>query len=118
MTYDIHSVYLHEWMKPKHYKEVGLSLDEIVSVIPEPVWYIDNSHEQHTLCDYIIILQNQIAIPAELKGSRHQRHKAKSQLKAGQEYINQVLDMYCQVGLFLVYDGGVYHHEWIQDVKG
>jgi hypothetical protein len=117
MTYDIHSVYLHEWMKPKHYKKVGLSLDDIVSVIPEPVWY-PNQHEQHTLCDYIIILQNQVAIPSELKGSRCQRHKARNQLKAGKEYINEVLGMYCQAGLFLVYENGIYHHEWMEDIKG
>jgi len=110
----IHANYLHEWMKPKHYYEAGIrNLETIVSVIPEPIWYDQRNFQQHTLCDYIIMFEDKSAISAELKGSRKQRSKAKKQINAGRQYIEQVLNMDYRYGIFIVYNSYGYDHHRI-----
>jgi len=101
----IHAEYLHRWMKPKNYRQAGISdLERIVSVIPEPIWYPDDTYSMHTLCDYIIMFDDHSAISAELKGNYNQKSKAVKQIKAGKEYINTVLNMEYRYGLFIVYN--------------
>jgi len=111
----IHANYLHNWMKPKHYYDAGLCLDDIVSILPEPIWTPNGKNEHHTMCDYIILLKNNCGIAAELKGSYHQRDKAKKQLISGQEYIEDVLDREYLYGLFIVYHPTHYSY---QNIRG
>ena len=111
----IHTQYLFRWMKPKHYLDAEIKLEELLSVIPEPVWYTHkHKGDQHTLCDYILLYNDGTASAAELKGSEGQRQKAISQIKAGNQYINQVLGKDARSGLFIIYHQvGKYEHEWI-----
>lgn len=111
--HEIHSMYLKEWMKPQHYKEAGLKLEDIVSVISEPIWIPNRNLDMHTLCDYIIIMEGNYAIPAELKHYSSQKLKAIRQIQAGKMYINNVLNMNCYKGLFLTYNEGEYLYQWI-----
>jgi hypothetical protein len=107
----VHATYLHNWMKPVNYRKAGIEdLESIVSVIPEPIWYIDNKYIQHKLCDYIIILNDKTALSAELKGSYSQKHKAVEQIRAGQEFIENILNMEYRYGIFIVYNNYGYDH--------
>lgn len=98
---------LHEFIKPKNlkpvFKQIHRSLDELVSVIIEPEYYHDSMvHE--SMPDYLFRFYDGIWIPGEMKGSTHQKHKAKSQLKQGKKYCEQMFNYSPDVGLFVVYD--------------
>jgi hypothetical protein len=99
----VHTEYLLEWMKPKHYEDAGIDLGKLVSVIPEPVWFDGKKRgSQHTLCDFILLYEDGTASAAEMKGSKGQRPKAISQIKAGNLYIKEVLEKDPKSGLFIV----------------
>jgi len=91
---------------------VGEDKRNIVSVISEPIW-TPKPFECHTLCDLIILYHDKTASAVELKGSIGQRHKAINQIKAGRDYILDILNFEFKYGLFVVYYDGGYKHERI-----
>jgi hypothetical protein len=101
----IHFQYLHELVSDL--SRVGENRRNIESVIQEPSW-TPVGLTSHTLCDVIILYDDFSASALELKGSKGQRHKAIKQIKAGREYIEQVLRYDYRYGLFVVYSVGGY----------
>jgi hypothetical protein len=96
-----------------HLDNIGENRDNIVSIIQEPIWTPHN-YEQHTLCDLVILYHDKTASACELKGSMGQRSKAVKQIKAGREYIEQVLEFDYRYGLFVVYNNDRYIWERIK----
>lgn len=106
----IHYNFLHSLVM--HLDLIGQNKNDIESIITEPVWTPKN-FKMHTLCDLVILYHDRTASALELKGSIGQRHKAIKQIKAGQEYITQVLNFDYKYGLFVVYHTNRYDCEII-----
>lgn len=106
-----HYIHLHEFIKPKNLrpvlKDINRSLDELVSVIIEPEYY-HNRMEHYSMPDYMFRFEDGVWLPGEMKGSKHQAHKAKSQLQSGKTYCEDLFNYSPQLGLFVMYDVGLY----------
>lgn len=92
---------------------VGEKRKDIVSIISEPIWMPGHGIEYHTLCDLILLYDDYSAVACELKGNPNSKHKAKKQIDAGREYIEQVIRYDYRHGLFVVYTPERYIYERI-----
>lgn len=110
----MHHLYLTVLMK--HLALIKENPRDILSIIPEPVWF-EKRDENHELCDLIILYRDRTASAVELKGSFQKREKAIQQIRAGKEYVKQVLENYeFRYGVSVVYTGRRYDHERIWKV--
>jgi hypothetical protein len=94
-------------------REIDQDINDISSIIQEPIW-IPEGYQEHTLCDLIILYKDFSASACELKGSMKQRHKAIKQIRAGKEYITEVLRYDYRYGIFVVYHERNYKYEIIK----
>lgn len=94
--------------------EIGLHLEAIELILKEPMWLAHDSCRRTSMCDMIILMQNKISYPLELKGSRKQRSKAIDQMYHGLMFIDNYFPTYhsCS-GLFVVYTRAKYITETI-----
>lgn len=91
---------------------IGEDRSSLVSIIREPIWFKVESRGFESLCD-LILLYEDYAVPIELKGSKHKRSKAISQLNQGHKYCNDILGYETDYGIFVVYYCNYYYHEKI-----
>lgn len=75
--------------------------------IIEPRWFRRRGErltkEYESLCDIVFLLENEFAVPVEIKRSKKSRQKALSQLRYGKQYIEDVLKretMYGAIGYY------------------
>ena len=107
----LHATYLHQLVN--RLEQIEQKYKDITSIIQEPTWYNPLPKQNHTLCDIIILYNDFTATALELKGSNNQRHKALKQIRAGQQYIEQVLRYKYRHGLFVIYTPARYIYEII-----
>jgi hypothetical protein len=90
-------------------EEVDESRQDAVWIMKEGIWYRPNSLDREKLCDLIIVYPN-YAVPMELKGSWHQRHKAFEQIRYGKRFIDEEIHKPVHYGKMVVYDEGKYDY--------
>lgn len=85
--------------------------------IIEPRWFRRNGQrltkEHESLCDIVFLLENEFAVPVEIKRSRKSRQKALSQLSYGKQYIEEVLKRETLYGAIGYYESGQHITEQI-----
>lgn len=92
--------------------DIGLQGRDIEMIFCEPVWYGYDSWEKSSMCDLIVLMQDKIAYPLELKGSNTKRNKAIDQLYHGKMLIDYKFPEYdSSTGLFVIYTRARYIRE-------
>jgi len=104
MTQTTHDYYLDCLVNRLH--KVNEDPREIEWILKDGIWLREKRNIRRSLCDLILVYQDGIAVPIELKGSMAKERKAISQLNAGHEFIEQVLHLKSIYGKFVVYLGG------------
>lgn len=96
---------------------VGLNKRNTSWIIPEGVWYIDNSIQLHKLCDLVVGMHDRTAIPIEIKATRNYNKKAIEQLYAGKQLAEDYMHYEVTEGKIVYYGRGIYQVRNI-DLRG
>jgi hypothetical protein len=107
-----HSHYLEELVW--RLDEVGEDISRIITVIKEPIWYMNGTSRMRSLCDLIVLYPDDFAVPIEMKSNKKRRHKALHQIRQGDMYIQNVLHYNSEYGLFVWHIKDRYDYEKIK----
>lgn len=84
-------------------ESLNLNSDHLEGHIIEPVWYMESSQNQKSLCDIVFLLSNGVAIPTEIKSSTQKKNKAIEQICFGKEYCENLLYREVTYGILCFY---------------
>lgn len=90
-----------------HPTSIGIEPSKIESFLIEPVWF-QTPEQEKSLCDIIFILNNDLAIPTEIKRTEKKRDKAISQIEQGIIYCEKVLYRPAVYGVIAYYRSNSY----------
>jgi hypothetical protein len=104
--FNIHDRYLDElcWRLP----EIDENPYKVKWILKDGIWMPEDSVDRIELCDLVLAYYDGHGVPIELKGDHSKRNKAISQIQSGKRFIEDVLDMDCCYGKFVVYKNGKY----------
>jgi len=92
--------------------EVDENLYQMKWIMKDGVWLHEDSLDRHKLCDLICIYDG-FGVPIELKGDKKKRNNAVEQIRSGQHFIRDELELECSYGRFVVYTVNGYYQERI-----
>ena len=110
----VHNYYLNNLIY--NLDKIDEDLSKVNWVFRDGIWFKDRAKQRESLCDLVLVTYDKMAIPIELKSSRKKRQKAVHQIYQGRDFINNVLELPCEYGKFVIYENDGFKYETI-DLK-